>query len=187
MKTSLEAPNNLRCTRVYQELRQGADWLCRGFWQEHFWGNTFWYNSCLKMVEMHISYTRKCATCVLYVWYMCHMCIVCVIHVLHVYCMCDKCVLYVWYMCYTCVMYYTCNSYTVIHVIHSSSLTHWKKWYPSLFSNFKMTPFFVAKHWLFSSRQLLFRDKTLAFLSKMNPLFLDKTMTFQPKWTPVSQ
>ncbi len=28
----------------------------------------------------------------------------------------------------------------------SGSLTHWKKWYPSLFSNLNITPFFAAKH-----------------------------------------
>ncbi len=64
------------------------------------------------------------------------------------------------------------------------SLTHWKKWYPSLFSSLKLTPFFEAKHWLFSSKQPLFHYKTLTFQSKMNPLFWGKTLTFQPKWTP---
>ncbi len=65
------------------------------------------------------------------------------------------------------------------------SLTHWKKWYPSLFFSLKITPFFVAKHWLFSSKRPLFRSKTLAFESKLNPLFCGKTLTFQPKWTPI--
>ncbi len=65
-----------------------------------------------------------------------------------------------------------------------SSLIHWKKWYPSLFSSLKMTTFFAAKHWLFSSKWPLLHDKTLTFQSKMNPLFCGKTLTFQPKWTP---
>ncbi len=60
-----------------------------------------------------------------------------------------------------------------------------KKWYPSLFSSLKITPFFVAKHWLFSSKWPLFRDKTLTFQSKMNPCFCGKTLTFQPKWTRI--
>ncbi len=64
------------------------------------------------------------------------------------------------------------------------SLTIWKKWYPSLFSSLKMIPFFVAKHWLLSSKRPLFRDKTLTFQFKMNLLFCSKTLTFQPKWTP---
>ncbi len=64
------------------------------------------------------------------------------------------------------------------------SLTQWKTWYPPLFSSLKMTPFFVVKHWLLSSKQPLFRDKTQTFLFKMNPLFCGKTLTFQPKWTP---
>ncbi len=65
------------------------------------------------------------------------------------------------------------------------SLIHWTKWYPSLFSSLKMTPFFAAKHWLFSSKLALFRDKTLTFQSKINPLFCGKTLIFQPKWTPL--
>ncbi len=52
-----------------------------------------------------------------------------------------------------------------------SSLTHWQKWYPSLFSSLKMTHFYGAKHGLFSSKLSLFHDKTLTFRSKMNPLF----------------
>ncbi len=49
------------------------------------------------------------------------------------------------------------------------SLTHWKKWYPSLFSSLKMTPFFAAKHWLFSSKWPPFHGKTLDI--KINPFF----------------
>ncbi len=64
------------------------------------------------------------------------------------------------------------------------SLTHRKRWYPSLFSSLKMTPFFVAKHWLFSWKRPLFRDKSETFQSKMTPLLCGKTLTFQPKWTP---
>ncbi len=52
------------------------------------------------------------------------------------------------------------------------SLSHWKKWYPSLFSSLKMTPFLAEKYSLFSSKWPLFRDKTLTFLSKLNPLYL---------------
>ncbi len=63
------------------------------------------------------------------------------------------------------------------------SLTHCKKWYPSLFFSLKMSPFFVAKHWLFNSKQPIFRNKTLTFQSKMNPIFYGKTLTFQIKWT----
>ncbi len=73
------------------------------------------------------------------------------------------------------------------HIKVPGSLTHWKKWYPSLFSSLKMTPFFAAKHWLFSSKQPLFRNKTLTFQSKMKHLFCGKTLTFQPKWSPFSQ
>ncbi len=51
------------------------------------------------------------------------------------------------------------------------SLTHWKKWYPSLFSSLKMTFFFAAKHSLFSSKRPLFHNKTLTFQSNMNPFF----------------
>ncbi len=64
------------------------------------------------------------------------------------------------------------------------SLTHWKKWYPSLFSSLKMTPFFVAKHWLFRSKWPLFHDKTLTFQSKMNPLFCGKTLDFSAQMKP---
>ncbi len=63
------------------------------------------------------------------------------------------------------------------------SLTHWKKWYPSVFSSLKMTPYFAANHWLFSSKRPLFRDKALTFQDKMYPLFCDKILNFQPKWT----
>ncbi len=63
------------------------------------------------------------------------------------------------------------------------SLTHWKKWYPSLFSSLKMTYFFAAKHWLFSSKRPLFAIKHWLFSSKWTP-FCGKTLTFQPKWTP---
>ncbi len=54
-------------------------------------------------------------------------------------------------------------------------LTHWKKWYPSLFSSLKMTPFFVAKHWLFSSKWPLFHDKHWLF-SPNEPPFHGKTL-----------
>ncbi len=70
-------------------------------------------------------------------------------------------------------------------------LTHWKKWYPSLFSSLKITPFFEAKCWLFSSYWPLFRDKTLTFQPKRTPHFhiktLDiKTNPFFSKFTEVS-
>ncbi len=58
------------------------------------------------------------------------------------------------------------------------SLTHWKKWYPSFFSCLKITPFFAAKHWLFSSKLPLFRNKTLTFQFKMNPFFVVKHWLF---------
>ncbi len=58
---------------------------------------------------------------------------------------------------------------------YPDSLTHWKKWYPSLFSSLKNTPFFEAKHRLLSSKRHLFRNKTLTFQSKMNPLFCGTT------------
>ncbi len=64
------------------------------------------------------------------------------------------------------------------------SLTHWKRWYPSLFSSLKMTPFYAAKHRLFGSKWPIFHDKALTFQSKMNPTFWCKTQTFEPKWTP---
>ncbi len=60
------------------------------------------------------------------------------------------------------------------------SLIHWKKWYPSLFSSLKMTPFFEAKHWLFSSKWPLFHDKTLTFQSKITPFFVVKHWLFSP-------
>ncbi len=72
-----------------------------------------------------------------------------------------------------------------IRPIWPSSLNHWKRWYPSLFSSLKMTAFFVAKHRLFSSKRPLLRYKTFTFLSKMNPLYCSKTLAFQPKWTPL--
>ncbi len=58
-------------------------------------------------------------------------------------------------------------SYELDSHLSPSSLTHWKKWYPSLFSSLKMSLFFAAKHWLFSSKRPLFRYKTLTFQSKI--------------------
>ncbi len=80
----------------------------------------------------------------------------------------------------------TCDHISMASLVwlNPGSLIHWKKWYPSLFSSLKMTPFFVAKHWPFSSKQPLFCDKTLTCQSKMNPFFCGKTLTFQPKLTP---
>ncbi len=63
------------------------------------------------------------------------------------------------------------------------SFTHCKKWYPSLFISLKMSPFFVAKHWLFNSKLPFFRYKTLDLSVQNEPLFYCKTLTFQPKWT----
>ncbi len=54
----------------------------------------------------------------------------------------------------------------------------------SLFSILKMTPFFPAKHWLFSSKWLLFRDNALTFQPKWTPFFTVKHWT--SKLTPFS-
>ncbi len=93
------------------------------------------------------------------------------------------------------------------------SLTHWKKWYPSLFSSLKInpflqqntdfsaqsdrffviihrlfgpkwTPFFAVKHWLFSPNEPLFHSKTLDI--KITPFF-SKFMEVSTKIPPFSR
>ncbi len=91
------------------------------------------------------------------------------------------CVLFIfWYFCLQNVFdpFHSTNSklntaYFIIGRLYCelSSLTHWKKWCSSLFSSLKITRFFVAKHWFFSSKRTLFHDKTQTFQSKMNLLF----------------
>ncbi len=85
------------------------------------------------------------------------------------------------------------------------SLTHWKKWYPSLFSGLKMTPFlwqntyflaqndpfFAIKHWLFSPKWTSLLAVNTDFSAQMNPPFHGKTLDikinpFFSKFTEVS-
>ncbi len=56
---------------------------------------------------------------------------------------------------------------------------------PVLVLQFENDPLFVAKHWLFSSKWPLFRDKTLTFQSKMNPFFCGKNTDFSAQMNPV--
>ncbi len=83
------------------------------------------------------------------------------------------------------------NQLLLMAVYLTGSLTHWKKWYPSLFSSLKWPPilqqntdfsaqngpFFVIKHWLFSSKSipLFFAVKHWLF-SPNEPLFHRKTL-----------
>ncbi len=66
------------------------------------------------------------------------------------------------------------------------SLTHWKKWYPSLFSSLKMSPFFVAKQWLFTQNDPLFAIKHWLFSPKWTPCFAVKHWFFSPNVPSVS-
>ncbi len=65
----------------------------------------------------------------------------------------------------------------------TSTLTHWKKWYLSLFSNLIIALCFAAKHWLFNSKWPLFRNKTQTFQLKINLFFVVKHWLFSLQWT----
>ncbi len=61
-------------------------------------------------------------------------------------------------------------------------LSHYlEKVVPILVLQFENEPLFCGKTLILSSKQLLFRDKTLSFQFQMNPLFCGKTLTFPPK------
>ncbi len=91
--------------------------------------------------------------------------------------------------CYFVIFHYRMQPTMVgncLTLVTMSRLPHsLEKMVPILVLQFENDPFFVAKHWLFSSKRPLFNDKTLTFLSKITPLFCGKTLTFQLKWTPL--
>ncbi len=63
------------------------------------------------------------------------------------------------------------------------SLTHWKMWYPPLFSSFKIIPFLQQNTDFSAQNDPLFTIKHWLFIPKWSPLCCGKTLTFQPKWT----
>ncbi len=65
--------------------------------------------------------------------------------------------------------------------VMAGSVTHWKKWYPSLFSSLKITPFLWQT--LFSQSEPHFHSKTLVI--KINPFF-SKFTEVSTKITPFS-